>query len=191
MLIEAPVFDDFECRGEQRRYLLRFDDQAIFSIAGKNTADQKRIESHNGQVICADSQSTDLVAVKLERKAQRRLQFIPELKCTRDDFRMPLVATKRAGLFRAIVRWPITESLQLALEFTGLNRKSGIKFQRSCINLGRQVPAPAFEFSSDVPVKIKQVQREYDKQRNACRGNRPSSDGHTDTTKRRDEFRRK
>ncbi len=124
--VEALVLDGFERGREQRRNVLRRDDQAIFAVRREQAADQEGVQAHDRRVgALFVAQPRDAAARERDRHEPRGLIVASELEAARRDFHAPQADAIRAGRGQARIL-AITEPLELGHEVVLRKRTAGV-----------------------------------------------------------------
>src|SRR5690606_23078994 len=164
-MVEAPVLDRLQRVDQERRYLVRLEDQTVFAVHWEQAADLQRVEPQERQLVAGRvDDARDSAAFELDRDAPGRLFLGAVAVRARDD-------VERTGA-RAIAAGPVrdrglsvTEPAQLGHEVVPAEAAAGVELERGCEDLCRNGPAARLELAADLDAEERRVRRKPDRRR--------------------------
>ena len=155
--VELAVLDRLQRRRQQRRHLVRGDHDAILAVAREDAADQQRLQAQHRHLVAGGiAQPLECARAGGNREHGRRAALIG--KACRAQRHL------QAGAHEAVaarvlsgVGTLVVQALQLVLEFRRREFQACVQFQRRCVHLRRQRPAPALELLGHQVIPVPQV----------------------------------
>ena len=147
--VELAVLDRLERRGQQRRDLVRGDDDPVLAVQREDAADQQRVEADDRNVRALRiGERGDRVAGEADPQRARGLRLVRVAKGPQVQVHAIAATAVRARPFGRRLR-QVAEPLELLDEPRGRQRLSDVELDRLRVDACRQRPAPSLELLRD------------------------------------------
>ena len=158
MLREAAILDGLQRRAEQRRNLLRSENQPILAVRGKQAANQKRIQPDDrGRLPARVPQRGDPPAGERDRDEPRGLDVALDREAAGRKLHAAEADAIRAGACESRI-FGKAQPIELRGQILDCERASRIQLERRGVDLCGQVPAASLELPRDRPREERTVE---------------------------------
>ena len=164
VLVETLVLDRLERLDQQRRNVVRLDDEPVLAVRRKDAADRCGIQTQDrNRIAVCRAHIGDATGIKAHGHGVRGLQPVEETERARDDREVLTEHTIRTGCAQGF-HAPKPGALKLLDDIGARQGLAGIDLQRRGVDRGREIPMTRLELAQHDPREVSRVAHAADGQ---------------------------